>query len=89
MKKNHVITDASDTRRKVALTRSNAEEDAAFALKAALAIKANPSLLDGLEKVVSRLAAHDEAAAVLHEVFESGAARLYPAAYRAFLKARF
>lgn len=56
---------------------------------AALKIQAQPSLLEGRERVVWGIAIHDEAAAVLANVFEAGADERYPAAYKAFLMSRF
>lgn len=83
------VSDEKDTRKKVAAMRSRASNDAAFAVLAAQRIAEQPALLDGLGKVVEGIARHDAAAAILHDVFEKGAADKYPAAYRAFLSARF
>lgn len=83
------ISDAADTRRKVAQTRDRVETDATFAATVAQKIAANPSLLDGLGAIVAKLAKHAEAAAILDEVFEDGAAAQYPKTYRTYLNARF
>lgn len=81
-------SDASDTRMKAAFLREEAASNGAVALKIALAIKANPALLDGNARVVACLARHERASAVLEEVFATHAKR-YPRTYRAYLDARF
>lgn len=84
-----VVSDQKDSARKVATVRQRTANDEAFAVMAALKIQAQPSLLEGLERVVCGIARHDKAAEVLANVFDAGADELYPSAYKAFLMTRF
>lgn len=85
------ISDARDTCKKVSQARELAANDAAFAVMAARKIVENPSLLNGLAKVVTQLAKHEEAGKLLENLFENKkwVVKAYPTVYQAYLKARF
>ena len=81
-------SDASDSRAKRALLREQAARSPALALKIAQAIEADPALLDGNAGVVACLAHHEQAAALLAQVFARHGKR-YPKTHRAFIEGRF
>ena len=82
------VSDRRDAQRKKERTDELSRERN-FAVTAAKKIAENPSLLEGLARVVGEISKHDEAAEILDKVFEKGAAKKYPRAYRAFIQARF
>jgi len=87
MKVRTIVTDKKDSRNKKASAREFAETNPKIALAMAEAIAANPSLLDGLTVVVTRLAKHEEAATILDEVFMKHGKK-YPRTYRAYVDVR-
>ena len=81
-------SDASNSRVKRTFLREQAARSPALALKIAQAIEADPALLDGNASVVACLAHHEQAAALLAQLFARHGKR-YPKTHRAFIEVRF